>query len=159
MVKPAQWIFKHGPQIINPYDEKLVNPASYDVTLHDDIFIRGDEKAKLPHKFSPGEFLIASTNEFFSLPLDVAGDLKLKSSIGRKGINHALSGWIDPGFRGTITLELQNISGSYVMLVPGMKVAQLVFYGLSEPTELSYEKTGRYCDQKGPTMAREERKR
>jgi dCTP deaminase len=159
MIKPAQWIAEHGPKIIKPYDEKLVNPASYDVTLHDEIFIRGDEKVKLPFKFAAGEFIIASTIEFFELPLDIAGDLKLKSSIGRKGINHALSGWIDPGFKGMITLELQNISGAFVTLEPGMKIAQLVFMQLSEPTSLSYERTGRYCNQTGPTLAREERKR
>lgn len=159
MILPAQWIREHGVELFDPFDEALVNPASYDVTLHDEIVIRGGEKAKLPIIMMPSEFLIASTRETIHLPHHVAGDLKLKSTIGRMGINHALSGWLDPGFEGQITLELQNISGQQVTLKPGMKIAQVVFMALTEKTDLPYNKTGRYQNQQGPTMARPERKR
>jgi dCTP deaminase len=160
MILPAQWIRKHGRDgLITPFYEEAVNPASYDVTLHPEIVARIDEKATLPLTLMPGEFIIASTNERVKVPHNVAIDLKLKSTIGRKGINHALSGWIDPGFEGQITLELQNISGQKVVLEPNMKIAQLIFMQLVEPTDLPYTVTGRYCGQMGPTLARPERKR
>ena len=159
MILPAQWIFEYGPIIITPFEKDRVNPASYDVSLEERIYARGKEPHTLPLTLMPHEFIIASTREYVKLPLDVAGDLKLKSSIGRMGINHALSGWIDPGFEGNVTLELQNISGGPVQLVAGMKIAQLVFMQLTEATCLPYTKTGRYCNQVGPTLARAERQR
>jgi hypothetical protein len=33
-------------------------------------------------------------------------ELRLKSSAARNGLDHALAGWVDPGFDGTLTLEL-----------------------------------------------------
>ena len=159
MILPYQWIIKHGPDIITPFDKERVNPASYDVALEERIYVKGKESMLLPYIIMPQEFIIASTREYVKFPLDVAGDLKLKSSIGRMGINHALSGWFDPGFEGNATLELQNISGWPVQLVAGMKIAQLVFMQLTEATCLPYEKVGRYCKQVGPTLARAERQR
>lgn len=157
MILPAQWIMANGYNIISPFKTENINPASYDVTLSDDIIIRGQDKVKLPLRFMPHEFIIATTNEHFHLPLDVAADMRLKSTIGRMGINHVLSVWFDPGFRGEATLELHNVSNTIINLHPGMKIAQMIFMRLSEPTCLSYEHTGRYLDQKGPTLARPER--
>jgi deoxycytidine triphosphate deaminase len=157
MILPAQWILKHGTSLIDPFDSANINPASYDVTLARDILVRGGDKFQLPMRFMPNEFIIATTNEYFRFPLDVAGDMRLKSSIGRMGVNHVLSVWFDPGFEGEATLELQNVSGVPVELVPGMKIAQMVFQRLEEPTTLSYASTGRYCGQRGPTPVRGER--
>lgn len=157
MIYPAQWILKHGPEIIKPFRREFINPASYDVTLAKEVIIRGDDKRILPLSLMPGEFVIACTNEYFNFPLYVAGDIRLKSTIGRMGINHVLSVWFDPGFQGEATLELQNISNDRVTLEPDMKIAQMVFHQLSEPTNLSYQDTGRYVGQVGPTKARSER--
>ena len=157
MILPAQWILQNGPNIISPFDKRNINPASYDVRIGTDVIIRGTEKVKLPINLMPGEFIIASTLEYVKIPHDVAVDLKLKSSIGRLGINHALSGWVDPGFEGEITLELQNISGSRVILEPNIKIAQIIFMQLTEKTILPYNTTGRYQGQTGPTLIREER--
>lgn len=157
MILPAQWILEFGPRLIQPFDRNLINPASYDVTLHEDIITRGDEKRKLPISLMPHEFIIATTQQYFKFPLDVAGDMRLKSSVGRMGINHVLSVWFDPGFEGEATLEIQNISNGRVDLKPGMKIAQMVFMKLTEPTQLSYKDTGRYFGQTGPTPLRPER--
>lgn len=158
MIHPAQWIMRHGPEIILPFNPDHVNPASYDVTLHKDIIIRGGEKAELPITFMPNEFIISSTNEYFRFPLDLVGELRLKSTTGRMGITHCLSVFFDPGFEGEATLEIQNISGSPINLEPDIRIAQMLFIPLSEPTDLSYADTGRYCGQRGPTPARPERK-
>ena len=157
MILPAQWIKANGPNIITPFKTEHINPASYDVTLSNNVIIRGQDKAILPLRFMPHEFIIATTNEHFNLPLDVAADMRLKSTIGRMGINHVLSVWFDPGFRGEATLELHNVSNTVIELYPDMKIAQMIFMRLSEPTVLSYANTGRYLDQKGPTLARPER--
>jgi len=157
MLHPAQWILKHGPSIITPFNSNMVNPASYDVTLNRNVLVKGDEDALLPIKLMPHEFIIATTNEFFVFPLDLAGELRLKSTIGRMGVSHCLSVFFDPGFRGQGTLELYNASNTPVVLNPDIKIAQMLFIPLSESTELSYADTGRYCGQIGPTPARSER--
>lgn len=157
MIRPAQWILKEGPKMIRPFHHGNVNPASYDVNISKEVLIRGGEKYELPLKLMPQEFIIATTNQYFKFPLDVAGDMRLKSTIGRLGINHVLSVWFDPGFEGEATLELLNVSNGPIELVPNMKIAQMIFMGLSEPTDLSYKNTGRYFGQRGPTPAREER--
>jgi dCTP deaminase len=157
MILPAQWIGQRGRELISPFRTENINPASYDVTLKEDVLVRGGEPHKLPLKFMPNEFIIATTVEYFKFPLDVAGDMRLKSSIGRMGINHVLSVWFDPGFEGEATLELQNISNAPIDLVAGMKIAQMVFMQLTEPSQLSYAETGRYCGQTGPTPVRPER--
>jgi len=178
MIEPAQWIQQQmyfwmpenvffeqeetewDKPLIKPYKEENVNPASYDVTLHQNI-IRNDgqihDLRSSPYTMEPHEFIIASTIEKVNIPTTHAADLKLKSTIGRMGINHALSGWIDPGFSGQITLELQNISGRQVKLYYEMKIAQLIFMKLVEETKMSYSKTGRYQNQQGPTLPREKK--
>lgn len=158
MIHPAQWIAKHGEELITPFNKELINPASYDVTLNENIITRGGREEKLPMTFMPNEFIIATTNEYFKFPLNLAGELRLKSSIGRMGITHCLSVFFDPGFEGEATLEIQNISGAPIELKPNIKIAQMLFIPLSEPTNLSYADTGRYQGQTGPTVLREERK-
>jgi deoxycytidine triphosphate deaminase len=158
MIHPAQWIMCCGPDIISPFESGNVNPASYDVTLNSNVIIRGNQKAKLPIIFMPYEFMISTTNEYFKFPLNLAGELRLKSTIGRMGITHCLSVFFDPGFEGEATLEIQNISGAPIRLEPNIKIAQMLFIPLSEPTDLSYADTGRYCGQRGPTPARPERR-
>ena len=60
-----------------------------------------------PFVLHPGEFVLASTLEMFTLPEDLAGRLEGKSSLGRLGLlTHSTAGFIDPGFTGCITLEL-----------------------------------------------------
>lgn len=157
MILPSQWITEFGPNLIKPFADENVNPASYDVTLKEDVLVRGGEPHKLPLTFMPQEFIIATTIEYFKFPLDIAGDMRLKSSIGRMGINHVLSVWFDPGFEGEATLELQNISNQPIKLEAGMKIAQMVFMQLTEPSRLSYKDTGRYFGQTGPTPVRPER--
>ena len=57
----------------------------------------------------PGEFVLGSTAERVALPDDLVARLEGKSSLGRLGLLiHSTAGYIDPGFDGTITLELSN---------------------------------------------------
>ncbi|NLH71257.1 MAG: dCTP deaminase, partial [Brooklawnia sp.] len=67
------------------------------------------------------------------------------------------AGFIDPGFRGHVTLELSNMSTLPIKLYPGMKIGQLCFFRLSSPAEHPYGSaaTGsHYQGQRGPTASR-----
>ena len=55
-----------------------------------------------------------------------AARLEGKSSLGRLGLLvHSTAGFVDPGFRGRITLELSNVSQLPVKLWPGMTKEEL----------------------------------
>ena len=70
---------------------------------------------------------------------------------------HATAGFIDPGFGGQITLELSNIGPIPVKLYPGMRIAQIVLYQMTSPSEIPYgnERGSHYQGQTGTTRARD----
>lgn len=61
------------------------------------------------------------------------------SSLGRLGlIVHATAGFIDPGWKGTLTLELNNLTRVPIRLHPGLPIAQLSFMALDQAAERPY---------------------
>jgi len=81
------------------------------------------------------------------LPDCVAAQLALKSSRAREGLEHLMAGYVDPGYRGRLTLELQNARlMRAIPLWPGMRIAQLVFHRMSMLPGRDYSMTGRYYD-------------
>ena len=92
-----------------------------------------------PFVLHPGEFALGHTAEVVGCPDDIVGVVNGKSSLGRLGLQvHATAGFIDPGFKGTVVLELSNVSNLPILLRTGMKVAQLVFQRLDKPAERPY---------------------
>jgi len=84
-------------------------------------------------------------------PIPVSGYVQGRSSIGRSGLCTQNAGFIDPGFRGHITLEIKNDSPAPILLIPGYRVAQFVFHfslGVSRPY------SGKYNDQCAATGSR-----
>lgn len=143
--------------LVSPFQGELVNPASLDVRLGENLLVElpttvsmmpfsiaGHTQEK-PFMLQPHEFVLAETMEEFQLPDCVAGQLALKSSRAREGIEHLLAGYIDPGYQGRLTLELQNARSMHaVPLWPGMRIAQIVFHKMSMLPGQSYAVTGRY---------------
>ena len=153
MVLNDGWIKNFGERgFINPYNPLQVNPASYDLTL-DNQYIDLETSEVIDWKelhIKPGEAYLASTREYIWFPDNVSGVLYLKSSLARLGLDHALAGWIDPGFQGNLTLELH--SHRPIVLSAGQPIVQVVFYLLDAPSENPYK--GKYSGQKGPTIAK-----
>jgi dCTP deaminase len=143
--------------LVNPYAPELVNPASLDVRLGDNLLIEDKQTSELqpfsiaghskelPFVLQPGEFVLAETLEQFKIPTAVAGQLALKSSRAREGIEHLMAGYIDPGYAGRLTLELVNARMLHpVPLWPGMRIGQIVFHKMSLLPNKDYSQTGRY---------------
>ena len=158
-VKPDHWIRNFGQnEGITPFNPEFVNPASYDVTIGNHWICPTREPEEIvadSFTLFPGEVILATTREYIKMPRDVVCDLKLKSSLGRLWLNHSLSGWIDPGFQGQVTLELQNLGPYPRILTAGMRVAQLVFFGMDSAPEVAYGEKGKghYQGQSGTTRA------
>jgi dCTP deaminase len=74
----------------------------------------------------PGGFLLGATLEFISLPPDLCGFVLSRSSYGRTGLLIATATYIHPGWKGCLTLELENLGEVPIVLRPGAPVGQLV---------------------------------
>ena len=106
--------------------------------------IKYTEKVKLqmmnPFILHPDEFVLASTLEYMKLPLDLAGRLEGRSSWGRIGLQiHSTAGFVDPGFEGILTFELQNVGRVPILLYAGLRIAQICFYNC-KTTAIPYTK-------------------
>lgn len=162
-----------------PYEEKYLNPASIDMTLHE--MIREPRHFRLSglafpeidmrevpldhtvpmkinepgHVIKPGEFVLACTNERIELPADIVARVEGKSSVGRVGLAvHITAGFIDPGFEGQITLEIGNLGPWPIRLHAGMRIAQIAFQRMAEPAVVPYGNKGHYQGQVGPVESR-----
>jgi dCTP deaminase len=105
----------------------------------------------------PGEFALGATQEWIELPHDLVARVEGRSSLGRLAVVvHATAGFIDPGFQGTVTLELSNLGRLPVALRPGMRICQIAVYQLSSPAERPYgpARGSKYQGQQGPTASR-----
>src|SRR5437016_12864347 len=162
---------------IDPYDESLLQPSSVDVRVDRlfrvfrnnrapfiDVKVEQDltELVEIeddqPFILHPGEFVLGSTLERVSLPDDLVARLEGKSSLGRLGLLiHSTAGFIDPGWDGHVTLELSNVANLPITIYHGMKIGQLSFMQLSEPTSTPYGSSSlgsKYQGQRGPTPSR-----
>ena len=159
---------------IDPYDEALIQPNSLDIRLGNhfvwytpsdaiiDPYDRGTVSAGTEETeadgfvIRPGAFVLARTLECIGLPDNIVATIEGKSSIARLGITlHQTGGWIDAGFRGTITLEMSNVNTRPVRVHAGMPIGQLVFY-TTERAETPYDRKGdaKYLDQRQATLSR-----
>lgn len=115
------------------YDPNSLNPASYDLRASDDIEIE------------PGKTELISTIEYVALPIDLSGFIKDKSSFLRLKVNVG-QGYVDPGFRGNLTVSVTNHSDETVRIRKGMRFCQIVFM-MTVETKSGYD--GHYQDQDG----------
>ena len=164
--------------LILPYNSGNLQPCSYDVTLdsvfktiskdHETSYIDAVTKEtidcsyftmrKETYTLMPGEFVLGSTIEAVKIPNGIAARFEGKSSLGRIGLStHVTAGFIDPGFRGTITLEIHNLNAVPILMHAGMKIGQLCFMTLDQEVERPYgssELGSHYQGQNTVTEAR-----
>lgn len=147
MKLPPQHI--RAENIMHPCHEETVSEtgltyglshAGYDIRLDQDVLLW------------PLQCKLASSMEYFVMPNDVCADVKDKSTWARRFVT-VQNTFIEPGWRGYLTLELINHTFRFVRLRKGDPVALIVFDRLEAPTENPYK--GKYQDQeRGPQEAR-----
>jgi dCTP deaminase len=106
-----------------------------------------------PFIVQPGEFVLGVTRERIRVPDDLVVRVEGRSSLGRLGIIvHSTAGFVDPGFRGTLTLEISNLNRLPIALYPGMRICQVAFLKMSSPAETPYNKKigSKYMEQREP---------
>jgi dCTP deaminase len=163
---------------IDPFDPEDLQPSSVDLrvdrvfrTFHnarhpyidvrkpmDDLTELVEVDADEAFILHPGEFVLGSTREHVTLPDDLVARLEGKSSLGRLGLLiHSTAGYVDPGFRGHLTLELSNVANLPITIYPNMKIGQISFFRLTSPAENPYGSGpvgSKYQGQRGPTPSR-----
>lgn len=142
---------------IEPFDSKLVNPASIDLRLGKYFrrpLITGWSKAmKIPKDgliMSQHDFLLFHSLEYVKIPNDAVAFLFLKSSIGRKGFEHLHAGYVDPGFEGELTFEITCHWPYKRMIYAKDLFCQLSIASVDNVLK-PYSQTGHYQGQVGPT--------
>jgi dCTP deaminase len=171
-------LIEQGRIKVQPWDPKMVQPASIDLRLGDSFRVfhnhrvatidLRDPPANLteeivvpagePFVIHPGEFCLGRTLEWVQIPDDIVARIEGKSSLGRLGlIVHATAGFCDPGFEGTLTLELNNLTRVPIRLYPDLPIAQLSFMTLDKPALKPYGSPGLGSHYQGQRAATESR--
>lgn len=150
--------------ILEPFEEAQIQAASIDLHLADEFLVLDDHlrtyidlSSKMDYRriraddfvLPPHSFILASTREYMEIPLDLCCRLEGRSGIGRLGLFIQNAGWIDPGFKGNVTLEFYNANSLPIKLEVGRRICQLVFMKLYNPLKSGYK--GRYLGQRGVT--------
>ncbi len=114
-----------------------VDPVTYENNEgHDAIKDRYQkhERFEIPfrHPFllHPGSLALVPTLEWVVLPHNLQGVVTARSSWAREGLNIATANFVNPGYKGIITLELANFGEIPIRLYPGLRIAQIAFYEL-----------------------------
>lgn len=173
---------------IDPCEDHQVQPASIDLTLSDEwcVFTPFEQdskkdsfwnplnpididdaktvetfKLKADHfTLYPNELLLCSTVEYVDIPNNIQAQVHGKSSLGRLGLLvHVTAGFIDPGFKGKITLEMYNLNNRPIILRAGKPICQISMTKLSSPAQFPYghdKLNSKYQDQREVTSSRYE---
>lgn len=101
----------------------------------------------------PGQLVLVATFEYVRIPPDLFGFLVTRSSWNRLGV--AMASVVQPGYTGTLTMELTNRSSSAVALYPGLRIAQLCLFETSDAATADYLAlaTAKYIADPGPAVS------
>ena len=161
MILSVQEIKKHmGKEIIiEPFDEKRINPNSYNLSLAGELLVYDNHvlDMKEPNPVSriiipedglllePNRLYLGRTNEYTSTSRYVPM-LEGRSSTGRLGLFiHVTAGFGDIGFSGYWTLEIFCVQP--VRIYPNVEICQIYYHDIDGEYELY--KSGKYQNNTG----------
>ena len=161
MILSGKEILKHmGKEIIiTPFDEKKINPNSYNLSLADELLVYEQEELDMkkpnPTKrlvipeegllLEPNRLYLGRTNEFTRTDRYVPM-LEGRSSTGRLGLFiHVTAGFGDIGFAGYWTLEIFCVQP--VRIYPNVEICQIYYHDIDGEYDLY--SSGKYQNNSG----------
>jgi len=128
---------------IDPYDEKNLNPNSYNLSLHDELLVYEEIvlDMKRPNRYSrytiPPEGLVLNPNQLYlgrtverTETHNLVPMLEGRSSIGRLGLFvHITAGFGDVGFCGYWTLEMFAVQP--IRIYAGVPICQIFYHAIT----------------------------
>ena len=145
--------------IIEPYNEKQINPNSYNLRLHNELLIYDEDLLDMKKKnkvnkiiipeaglvLNPGKLYLGRTVEYTETDRYVPM-LEGRSSIGRLGLFiHVTAGFGDVGFKGYWTLEIFCVQP--IRIYAGVELCQ-IYYHTVEGEYDKYDR-GKYQNNHG----------
>lgn len=129
-----------GNIVINPFDESLLNPNSYNLRLHDELLVYEEVVLDMrrPNRYRrltiPQEGLVLTPNQLYlgrtierTETHNLVPMLEGRSSIGRLGLFvHITAGFGDIGFKGFWTLEMFAVQP--IRIYPGVAICQIFYH-------------------------------
>ncbi len=155
---------ENGNIIIKPFDKKLVNPNSYNMTLSDELLMYTDDildcakenstkVIKIPEDgliLAPGTLYIAKTNEITKTDKYVPS-ISGRSSIGRIGLTvHTCAGLGTVGYEGSWSLGITCVRPTKIY--PNMELCQIYFFPIEGKINKKY--MGRYQNKEDITPSK-----
>jgi len=150
--------------VISDFDEKRLQPATYDILLGNKFQVMKSYKTASvdpsknifpethtidvpdgePFVLHPGKTVLGTSKDYFGSDKYLI-QLSGKSSLARIGlVVHNTAGIVNPGHFLNITFELYNAGKIPIILRPGMEIAQILFAQISSEVEQSYKDTGNF---------------
>lgn len=145
--------------IIEPYNERKINPNSYNLSLHNELLVYDDyvldmkkpnptRKIVIPEDgliLEPNRLYLGRTNEFTKTEKYVPM-LEGRSSTGRLGLFiHVTAGFGDIGFAGYWTLEIFCIQP--IKIYPNVDICQIYYHTIQGDYDLY--SSGKYHNNSG----------
>jgi len=144
---------------IEPFNEKQVNPNSYNLRLHNELLVYTDSILDMKKPLNtetiilseegiilqPGKLYLGRTYEYTSTD-DYIPMLEGRSSIGRLGLYiHVTAGFGDVGFSGYWTLEIQCVQP--VKIYPMVEICQIYYHTING--DYTKYRSGKYQNNQG----------
>jgi dCTP deaminase len=142
-----------GDILIEPFDERRLNPNSYNLSLHDELLVYEEvvldmRKSNRVERITiPEEGLVLAPNQLYlgrtverTETHNLVPMIEGRSSVGRLGLFvHVTAGFGDVGFAGYWTLEMFAVQP--VKVYPGVPICQIFFHEIvGEITEYASDK-------------------
>jgi len=161
MILSGKEIIKHiGKEIIiEPFDEKKINPNSYNLTLNNELLVYENQLLDMKKlnpvrhliipegglQLEPNRLYLGRTNEFTKTDGYVPM-LEGRSSTGRLGLFiHVTAGFGDVGFAGYWTLEIFCVQP--IIIYPNVEICQIYYHDIDGEYEPYH--SGKYQNNSG----------
>ena len=116
--------------VISPFAQESLQPASYDLRVSHDMVL------------PKGLCTFVPSLECVEIPEDLR-NTRCRSSYGRRGVIIS-AGFVDPGFRGQLTLCLINMGNDDIALKKNDRIVQMIIHEVRDGGTLY---SGRYQDR------------
>lgn len=111
---------------------RLMNPKELDASTARSFLSRVHLVFTDDFILHPGQLILAATFEFVMLPTNMCAYVVSRSKYGRAGLLVATAAYVQPGWKGCLTLELLNSGGVPIQLSCGAPIAQIVVHRCEE---------------------------
>lgn len=160
-VSLGEWYFRERRQnfdVYNPFNKDQTDKvwgikphrAELAKRILKDFEFKGIKPTDKIILISPGETILAHTEQFIGGKNQITTMMKARSSMGRNFIEVCkCAGWGDVGFFNRWTMEITNNSRFYTIpLVVSRRIAQIVFFHVGPILKDDYAHQGKYQNTK-----------